>query len=127
MTDAYFILGLCIVLAISICGNIYAFIMLSPKEQQDKVREWLVWAVIKAEATFGGGIGKIKLRAVYDMFITKFPWLVRTISFDAFSDMVDQALMDMRDMLETNSRIAEYVSSGVNITAEELLALIKGR
>lgn len=111
-------------LIVSVSFNVYAFIKLSPAEQEAKVREWLLWAVIQAEAKFGGGTGKIKLRAVYDMFITKFPWLVKATSFDTFSDMVDDALAEMKDILVNNPKVAEYVASGIDIKVEELLSLI---
>ena len=78
-------------------------------EQIEKVREWLLYAVIEAEKQFQGGTGQIKLRYVYDMFVTKFPTLVSIISFELFSDLVDDALEQMRHLLETNANIADYV------------------
>ena len=51
-------------------------------EQLEKVREWLLFAVTQAEKELGGGTGQIKLRYVYDMFVLKFPSLVKFISFE---------------------------------------------
>jgi len=65
-------------------------------KQLNKVREWLLYAVTKAEKELGGGTGQIKLRYVYDMFVARFTWLARVISFEAFSMMVDEALERMK-------------------------------
>lgn len=76
----------------------------------NKVREWLLYAVTKAEKELGGGTGQIKLRYVYDMFVTRFAWLARVISFEAFSMMVDEALERMKKMLESNKAMQTLVS-----------------
>ena len=82
-----------------------------PRDAQlDKVREWLLWAVTEAEKNLGGGTGKLKLRQVYDLFVTRFPWLARIVPFDLFSSLVDDALEDMRDMLKTNQAVKAHVN-----------------
>ena len=50
-------------------------------KQLSKVREWLLYAVTKAEKELGGGTGQIKLRYVYDMFVARFTWLARVTGF----------------------------------------------
>ncbi len=82
---------------------------LSRDEQILKVKEWLLYAVTLAEKEMGGGTGRIKLRYVYDMFITKFPDLADLISFETFSGWVDSALENMRHLVETNKKVQEYV------------------
>ena len=73
-----------------------SFFKMPGSAQLDKVREWLLFAVTQAEKELGGGTGQIKLRYVYDMFVVKFPSLVKFISFETFSFMVDEALIKMR-------------------------------
>ena len=75
------------------------FLKMQGNAQLDKVREWLLFAVTQAEKELGGGTGQIKLRYVYDMFVVKFPALVKFISFETFSFMVDEALIKMRHLL----------------------------
>ena len=75
----------------------------------DKIREWLLIAVSKAEEKYGSGTGKLKLVYVYDMFIEKFPKLQAIVPYVLFSHLVDQALVAMRKMLE-NEKIAEILS-----------------
>ena len=88
---------------------IYRYANLPTAEQLDKVREWLLWAVTEAEASLGGGTGQLKLRYVYDLFVEKFPWLVKVISFELFSSLVDDALEDMRDMQAKNNAVKALV------------------
>lgn len=73
------------------------------------IKEWLLWAVVQAEADLGGGTGQLKLRYVYDLFVTQFPWAAKVVSFELFSSMVDEALDRMREMLETNPAVAALV------------------
>ena len=60
------------------------------------------------------GTGKLKLRQVYDLFVVRFPWLVRVVSFELFSGMVDDALEEMRRMLQTNTAVKALVEGGDN-------------
>ena len=46
---------------------------------------------------------------VYDMFVQRFDWLAKMISFEMFSMMVDDALEQMRSMLESNKAVQELV------------------
>ena len=62
---------------------VYVFVKMPSDKQLNKVREWLLYAVTKAEKELGGGTGQIKLRYVYDMFVARFTWLARVISFEA--------------------------------------------
>lgn len=85
---------------------VYGFIKQPSEVQLRKVKAWLLLAVTQAEAELGGGTGQLKLRYVYDLFVERFSWLARAISFDLFSELVDQALEEMRHMLETNEAAA---------------------
>ena len=88
---------------------IYKFVK-SPRETQIKaVKEWLKYAVTLAESEFGSGTGQLKLRMVYDMFITTFPKVAKLISFEVFSRYVDEALEWLNNQLENNNYIATLV------------------
>lgn len=65
----FVIVGLIAVLA---AGGyaVYVFVKMPSDKQLNKVREWLLYAVTKAEKEMGGGTGQIKLRYVYDMWGT---------------------------------------------------------
>lgn len=87
------------------------FVCQSTEEQIARVKKWLLWAVTEAEKELGSGTGKLKLTAVYDMFVQRFPWVAKIITFERFSNLVDEVLEDMRDMLKQNKAAAEYVES----------------
>ena len=102
---------LCIVAIIVVGGlAVYRFFKLPTKEQLDNLRAWLLGAVTEAEKELGGGTGQLKLRRVYDAFVARFPWLARVISFNTFCDMVDDALVEMRELLAKNEAVEAYVA-----------------
>ena len=84
------------------CGfAIYKFINMSKDKQLSKVREWLLFACIEAEKSFeGNGTGKLKLRMVYNVFISRFKFVSMLITFDEFSKLVDETLDIMKDILK---------------------------
>ena len=89
---------------------VYTFVKMPSDKQLNKVREWLLYAVTKAEKELGAGTGKLKLRYVYDMFVTRFDWLAEVITFERFSLMVDDALEKMKDMLKNNEAVQTLVA-----------------
>ena len=97
----HILLALFVVLVVLII-NISTFAALPTEKQLAKVREWLLWAVTQAEAELGGGTGRLKLRSVYDMFLQRFPQLAFLIGFERFSELVDESLEEMREMLANN-------------------------
>ena len=92
---------------VGIIGGIFLYVT---AKYPSKVREWLLWAVTTAEKEYGSGTGQIKLRAVYDLFLAKFPKLSIFVSFDTFSGWVDIALDQMRKMLENNPAVSKMVT-----------------
>lgn len=98
---------------------VYVFAKKPSDAQLQSVKEWMLWAVTKAEKELGSGTGKLKLRYVYDMFVTKFPWLDDVISFEMVSMMVDDALEEMREMLENNKAVQAFVNGPTEKTGKE--------
>lgn len=105
----YIILAAIAALAVAIVACI-RFFKTGSEEQINKVKEWLLYATTLAEKELGSGTGKLKLRYVYDMFVTKFTWLADIISFERFSELVDDVLVDMNELLKTNTAIKQYVT-----------------
>jgi hypothetical protein len=89
--------------------GIKKFISMPTAQQLESLKEWLLFAVVSAEKKFGSGTGQIKLRYVYDKFVTKFPWLSKVISFSTFSTFVDEALDKMKDILADNKKLKDYI------------------
>lgn len=105
----YLIIAAAAVLVIAGYG-IYVFVKRPTSAQIQSIKEWLLYAVTEAEKALGSGTGQLKLRYVYNMFIDKFPYLSEIITFDMFSGLVDEALDDMRHLLETNKAVSNYVN-----------------
>ena len=93
---------------------IYKFAGLPTEQQVKNIKEWLLLAVITAEKELGGGTGQLKLRYVYDLFVSKYPVAAKVVSFETFSTWVDEALENMKNMLKSNAAAREFVSSGMN-------------
>ena len=93
--------------------NVVDFFKKPTEEQIAAVKSWLLWATSEAERILGSGTGKLKLRYVYDMFIEKFPYVAKFLSFDQFSEYVDEALEEMKKLIESNSKVQQYITSSV--------------
>ena len=107
------ILGAAIIVAGAVVA-IIKFVRSNRESQIKNIKEWLLYATALAEKELGSGTGKLKLRCVYDMFVVKFPWLARVISFETFSSMVDEALGGMNNLLESNNAVRTYVKGTDN-------------
>ena len=81
------------------------------EEKYEQVRGWLLQAVILAEKEYGSGTGKMKLSSVYDSFCHALPWIAKTLTFEAFSEYVDDALEEAKDILSKNEAIASLAST----------------
>ena len=96
-------------IALVIAVGIYLY-----QTDKKRVLEWLLVAVTMAEKELGSGTGKIKLRMVYDSFIDKFRVFSKIISFDTFSRLVDKALEQMKQILESNVAVQAFVGVANN-------------
>lgn len=110
ITENWFVIVAILACAAAGGYTVYAFVKMPSDKQLNKVREWLLYAVTTAEKELGGGTGQIKLRYVYDMFVVRFAWLAKVVSFEMFSMMVDEALEKMKTMLESNKAMQELVT-----------------
>jgi len=104
------IIGIVILLVVAGVA-IYQFIKLDKQQKIANIKEWLKYAVVEAEKALGSGTGQLKLRYVYDLAVSQFPWIVSLINFEQFSFFVDEALEWMKQQLESNKNIDSYVKS----------------
>ena len=104
-----------IVIAIAALGVgikfVYDFFTSTTKEERiNTVKEWLIYAVAMAEKELGPGTGCLKLRQVYDKFLTIFPPVItKLVTFATFSKLVDEALTTFEAMLKKNNAVKDYV------------------
>lgn len=87
------------------------FVRLSREQKINSVKEWLKWAVTMAEKDLGSGTGQLKLRQVYSMAVTQFPWIIQLVSFEQFSAWVDEALKWMNSQIDSNKAINVFVTT----------------
>lgn len=104
-----FLIIISVLLIISTVGNT----RLNPNEIE-KIRQWILYAMIEAEKKFGSQTGKIKLRYVYDLFIDRFSNLSRCISFEDFESIVDNTMETFNTLINTNEKLNEYVKGDKN-------------
>lgn len=104
----YVYVGIAAVVAAAVIGML-KFSGLPTPEQVNKIKELLLTWVVEAEKELGGGTGQIKLRYVYDLFVSRFPSVARVIKFETFSLWVDEALEQMEEMLKDNKNLEAYV------------------
>ena len=80
------------------------------RNEEKCVKEWLLLAVSEAEKALGGGVGKLKLRTAFQSFVKTYPVFSKLVSFETFSYWVDDALDEMKKLIQTNEKAAEYIS-----------------
>lgn len=106
INENWFLIIACIAIVSVISIKIYKWFKQPNQMQIKQVQEWLLYAVAKAEENLGSGTGELKLRYVYDMFVTKFPAIAIFIDFDDFCIMVENALYKFEELIKNNENIA---------------------
>ncbi|HAH17818.1 MAG TPA: hypothetical protein DCL29_02230 [Eubacterium sp.] len=110
INDNWFLIVAAIAIVSVASIKIYRWFKQPSATQIRQIQEWLLYAVAKAEKELGSGTGEMKLRYVYDMFVTKFPAIAIFIDFDDFSMMVEQALEKLEELIKENADIGALVS-----------------
>lgn len=94
-----------IIVVLVLIGGTIALVI----NQRRSAKEWLLLAVTEAEKALGGGTGKLKLRQVYQAFITHFGLFAKFVKFETFEVWVSESIEQMKQLLESNKKIEEYV------------------
>ena len=103
------------ILVAMICGVVFVttmvvkFMNMPSAKQIENLMEWLKIAVVEAEKALGTGTGSLKLRSVYESAVIAFPWIAKYMTFEKFSELVDVALEWMKEQIEKNQYIKEYI------------------
>lgn len=79
--------------------------------EKRSLKDWLLYACSLAEKELGGKTGQLKLKYVWSQACQQFKFLTTFLTFEKFSEMVDDCLVDFKHLIETNERIAEYVGA----------------
>lgn len=103
-----------IIVLLTLIGGAIAFF----KGERKSLKDWLLYACSIAEKEFGSKTGQLKLKYVWSMACEQFKFLTTFLSFEKFSEMVDDCLIDFRHLIETNDSIAEYVRTDKKINTK---------
>ena len=106
----WYMLVIAAVVVFAVVAAVIKFVKLPTGEQMVRVKEWLKYAVTKAEQAYGSKTGELKLHSVYDAFIAKFPWMSIFISYEEFKTLVDEALKWMNEQLNNNEAFSKAIS-----------------
>ena len=88
---------------------IIKFVKNPTPQQLESIKQWAIYACAMAEASLGSGTGQLKMRATYDMFLTKFPALSKLISFEAYQGITETALVEFKKMLAQNPSVKDLI------------------
>lgn len=106
---------LLIVFALAAVGTLAYIIIKEPQ----RIKQWLIWACAQAELALGSGTGMLKLREVYDMFITQYPIFSKIIPFSVFQKWTEEALLIFKEWLVNNAAVQEMFNSQQGETNEQ--------
>lgn len=109
IVENWFLIVFALVAIIFVTCSIIRFVHMPTAKQIENLMEWLKIAVVEAEKQFQSGTGQLKLRAVYESAVIAFPWIAKYMTFEKFSQLVDIALVWMREQIEQNEKIREYI------------------
>ena len=79
------------------------------KGEERSLRNVLLYLCSEAEKMLGSKTGQLKLKYVWSQACSQFKFLTTFMTFEKFSEMVDQCLVEFRHLVETNPNIAGYV------------------
>lgn len=101
---------LCMVCVITMLTFYVLDFLKKPREQQiAALKKFLYYAVAEAETKLGQKTGQLKLHMVYNMALAQFSWIEKLVTFDEFSEYVDEALEWMKEQLEKNPNIKDVI------------------
>lgn len=87
----------------------YQFMKKTDDQRIEAIKEWLKYAVTVSESAMQSGTGALKLQYVWSMATAQFPFITKLLTFEQFSQMVDDALVWMKEQLEKNPNIKAIV------------------
>ena len=102
-----------IVVLLVLCGGVIALI-----KDKKTLKNILLYLCTEAEKIYGSKTGQWKLKYCWDQACSRFRFLTTFLTFENFSKMVDECLVELRHLIETNDNIAEYVRTGKKINTK---------
>ena len=111
--NTYILIAIIAVAAGAVVGLAIAnFIKLPANGKINIIKNWLLYAIAEAEKDLGSGTGKLKLAQVYNRFVTECPQLANLITYQKFTELVDEVLADFKNILNSNKAIEAVINKG---------------
>lgn len=114
ITENWFVIVAIAAMGGSIGYAIYTFCKMPPEKQLNKVREWLLYAVTTRKRNWEQEQEKSSCGMYMTCSWRGLTGLQRSSRSTCFSMMVDDALEQMKTMLEENEAAQKFVAGDVN-------------
>lgn len=95
------------------------FLKLTPKQQLGKVKAALLYMVTEAEKELKSNTGRVKRSMVWEWIVERFPVVSLFITEEKYDELLDQALVEFRKMLESNEGLYDYVYNTLTVSEED--------
>lgn len=99
--------------------TILEFLKLTPKQQMKKLQVALLYMVTEAEKEMGSETGRVKRSMVWEWLVKRFPVITLFLTEEKYDELLEQALIEFRKLLESNEKLYDYVYDTITITKEE--------
>ena len=90
----------------------------------EAVRRSMLALVTAAEQAYGSGTGLIKRSQVLEKIFTQYPVLADAVNITEttvmLDEMIDEALVDLRELFESNEKFYDIINNTLTLTGEEL-------
>lgn len=87
----------------------YTFLTAPSAKRKEMISTWLLQAVVEAEKMFNSKTGEIKFSYVYDSYLKQFPLISRFLPKAVFSELVNEALVKMKELIKDREDVRNYV------------------
>lgn len=88
---------------------VYTYLTAPSEKRKSMIYSWLLQAVVEAEKIFKSKSGSLKFSYVYDAYLQRFPLISRFLPKAIFMELVNEALVEMRKLLEHNKSVKDYI------------------
>lgn len=97
------------------------------KSAIEAVRRSMLALVTEAEQAYGAGTGTVKRSQVLERIFAQHPILAQAVNIEEttnmLDEMIDEALKELRKLLEDNEAFYDIINNTLTITGEELATL----
>jgi hypothetical protein len=98
-----------ILIGVGIAGILHYALSAPKTKNKEIIMNYLLLMVIEAEKLFQSKTGKIKFAYVYEKYLMRFPIVSKFIPKAIVEIMIEQALVEMRIMIEKNKEVKALI------------------